>query len=820
MILESVTLSNWKSIPDLTVTLSEGINILYGPNEIGKSTLLEAMYIGLTGEAHSTKAVYKELVPWNTKVKARIELVLQNSVQERFVIHKSFPHGDAHLFLIDRERENRRLVAEGRDVNKAILEKLGIEKDLESMMRLLWVKQGEALNLFNPRQSNDAQLVAGGLKRKIERLIKERLSSPAAEEFYSRIQSEYNDYFLRSGKFKTAMNSAGKRVSDLETEKTRLTADRDRIREKLASFRSITEKIISIDTAISDTETKLRNTEQAKKQLTEKKKEWDALQRLRETYEPLRKSYTELVRLHARLETIREVLPAAYARKKVLIENRVREINEKLTQYREKKKQLERLRKEISPYRPVEEKEIEEVVELESTIKTLSVQLEKTQMQLSITPDKKISLGMRKDDDEAREITLLGPESLRVNQSAEITYPGHFSLKITGPLGEDAYINLSREKQKSTDKRTTILTAYGVENGKELREYAGRYRELAAQISRVQEELNSFEPDSLEEEKDGYEKEVARDSEQLELFGPPAGTKTAELEQYTNLRAIEQYITELEEEDRHLSGRRKEILADTCYEEFEAEVLLRKREIEEKTEQLRTLEPQEREQITDSMIEEKERTVESLRDRAARLKEEKAGMTGRLAGEEDLEEQLSEHEYRLRVTVEELEEEYRNSKAVALLLSLAEKEKHTRETETVQPVQERVSSFFYELTGGKYRGFHLDRDFKPVTVDALTFDGSSFSFSPSLLSVGAREQLSFLFRFALATRLAEEETQIMALDDSFVNTDPSRLATLFSLIADAGENIQFLIFTCNEQNFEKFSADCTMIDLAPLVRTA
>jgi DNA repair exonuclease SbcCD ATPase subunit len=821
MILEAVTLTNWKSIPNVTVNLCEGINILYGPNEIGKSTLLEAVELGLTGEAHSTKAEYKALVPWNTKVKALVSLLLRNNNGKRYVINKSFPKGDAELFLVDDEAPSRTLIAEGREVNSAILEILGIEEDLESLITLLWIKQGEALNLFNSKPSAGTQIVTGGLKQKIERLIKERLTSPVAEEFYSRIKDEYDDYFLQSGKLKTARNSAGKRVSDLESVKSGMMEEISAIRERLAAVRSISENMQSLDTAIAEAETKLKTAETGKNQLAVKKKAWDGLERLRETYEPVRKTFSELVQINNRLEAIRAELPAAYAQKRVLIENRIKEIEERLGQYRDKKNQLEQLKKEASSFKPVEEKEIETVVELETKIKTLSVQLEKTQINLSITPEKTVNLVVRKDDEQARERAVSGPETLKINQSAEIVYPGHFSVEITGPLTEEAYERLSRQQREADRKREKILNHYGVENGKELRDYAGRYRELTGKISRLQDELSAFDPDRLGKEKAGFEQDVEKDSEQLELFAPQErGAATAEALQFTTLREIEQHITGLEQEDRHLSRRKKEILADMDYEEFETDVLLKKREIEEKTEQFRTLEPRDREEITETMIAEKERAVEKLRDRIASLKEEKAGMAGRLTGGEDLEERLSEREYRLRRATEELESEYRNSKAAALLLSLMDNAKQEREAETVGPVQERISSFFEELTEGKYQGFYVDKDFRPVTVDARTFDGSSVQFAPSLLSVGAQEQLSFLFRFALATRLAEEETQIMALDDSFVNTDPSRLAALFSLISSAKQRIQFLIFTCNEQNFEKFRSECTMIDLGRLVRRA
>lgn len=50
MAISKVKIQNFKSFKDtFTLTLNKGLNVLVGDNESGKSTILEAIHIALTG---------------------------------------------------------------------------------------------------------------------------------------------------------------------------------------------------------------------------------------------------------------------------------------------------------------------------------------------------------------------------------------------------------------------------------------------------------------------------------------------------------------------------------------------------------------------------------------------------------------------------------------------------------------------------------------------------------------------------------------------------------------------------------------------------
>lgn len=92
----------------------------------------------------------------------------------------------------------------------------------------------------------------------------------------------------------------------------------------------------------------------------------------------------------------------------------------------------------------------------------------------------------------------------------------------------------------------------------------------------------------------------------------------------------------------------------------------------------------------------------------------------------------------------------------------------------------------------------VDSDF---TISERNQDGTVLGIDQ--LSIGAKEQLSFLSRLAIA-RIASSEGPIpLILDDDLVSTDNRRLKAIGKILEDLKE-IQVLIFTCHPERFKDF----------------
>lgn len=75
------------------------------------------------------------------------------------------------------------------------------------------------------------------------------------------------------------------------------------------------------------------------------------------------------------------------------------------------------------------------------------------------------------------------------------------------------------------------------------------------------------------------------------------------------------------------------------------------------------------------------------------------------------------------------------------------------------------------------------------------------------LSVGAREQIAVITRIALADILREAgQEACIVLDDALVNTDEERLERMHLVLGKAAQNQQVLILTCRERDFLQLGA--------------
>ena len=66
MKINSVYLNNFKKFKDKKFEFNPGLNIVFGPNESGKSTLISAILHGLFGDASSRSKEILNLKSWKT----------------------------------------------------------------------------------------------------------------------------------------------------------------------------------------------------------------------------------------------------------------------------------------------------------------------------------------------------------------------------------------------------------------------------------------------------------------------------------------------------------------------------------------------------------------------------------------------------------------------------------------------------------------------------------------------------------------------------------------------------------------------------------
>ncbi|HEO65486.1 MAG TPA: hypothetical protein ENI73_06390, partial [Spirochaetes bacterium] len=241
MIIKKVVLENWKQIDQLDIDLDHGVNLIHGPNEIGKSSLVEALNYVLLKESSSNKKEVKELMKWGTDLKAKIKVYFKLDEKD-YLIHKSFPKGETSLHISTNGDQVK--LSEGKTADQKILDLLNI-KDIKEkgLLDVFWSHQNSLSSYkFELDQNTKASLSDN---------IQKNLIQPKTEQFHRGIIESYSKFFTSTGRIK-----AGSGISENNTRLQKYYDDKNGINNKL-------NKIVELDQQITDSSKELSQIELA-----------------------------------------------------------------------------------------------------------------------------------------------------------------------------------------------------------------------------------------------------------------------------------------------------------------------------------------------------------------------------------------------------------------------------------------------------------------------------------------------------------------------------------------------------------------------------
>ena len=231
-----------------------GLNIIHGPNESGKSTLLEAIWSGLTLRSRVTGQRLERITPRGGGTPC-VELLFEHGGRS-FAVVKVFNglRGETRLIINDGNETTKLADEEAESTLRTSLglgERAGMSRSGDGHLGiwpLLWVRQGKSS--VEPSEA----LVEGGrssLGDRLADLAGEVLAGTGSEAVYSAVQSEYLRFFtekkgvdrggatsiLASGN--SLVGEARERLEELEDRQRQYRADVDRFVEIAEELRRI-----------------------------------------------------------------------------------------------------------------------------------------------------------------------------------------------------------------------------------------------------------------------------------------------------------------------------------------------------------------------------------------------------------------------------------------------------------------------------------------------------------------------------------------------------------------------------------------------------
>ncbi|WP_322994725.1 AAA family ATPase [Castellaniella sp.] len=176
-------------------------------------------------------------------------------------------------------------------------------------------------------------------------------------------------------------------------------------------------------------------------------------------------------------------------------------------------------------------------------------------------------------------------------------------------------------------------------------------------------------------------------------------------------------------------------------------------------------------------------------------------------GAHGLEEQRAKLTLKSAQTKRRHDELQRHAAALDMLLALLNAKRQAL-TRRIQAPLQRHLDHYLQLLFPQSR-LSVNEDLSPEQLIRSTHGRETHDAFPAL-SYGAREQMGLISRLAYADLLqAAGRPTLIILDDALVHSDPQRLSHMKRVLFDAAQRHQILLFTCHPDNWKDLGVTAT-----------
>ncbi|MCZ9297624.1 AAA family ATPase [Corynebacterium hesseae] len=839
MQLHSVELNNVRGVEHLEVKdLPEtGVVVIGGPNEAGKSTLVEAIDFALTEKHTANSKPVRALQPAGRDVGP--EVTLEATVGPyRFRIRKRWVKkrtSELHVFAprpgqwtgAEADGELERILSE--HVDRALLDALFVRQD-----------------------DNHEGIAAVGIPSLTAALEEETGASAVAEEseLLTRIEAEYKEYFTAktdkpAGDYKAAIaaladaeekhaaaeaalreldgvveryEAAELKKSEAEAALPAAAEECERRDGELVAARAAQEKVTVQEAAVT------RAAEAVTRAEEESARRKAVIAEHSAAVEAAERAATAVSEARERAEE------ESAARTK--LEEERAEVHKRYEAVRQERQRARRAQRRAE--REALGTRLEALTKLEETLAS-------RRRELAAAPDVP---NLKALEDAAREVTV--QERLRAAAAAKLYFSGKGSVAVDGEersleSGEELAVELREGTTLQVGEVTARYAAGAGESGEEGVEKA------RAELARLLEDAGC---EDLESARAAHEKHTelasAADSAARELAAALGGEDLGELRARFEASAEEAEDVEgaeeaakpreldvVEQEEEELRRKLDELdRAVAPYRENKAGAALevatvRAEEATAQRDAKAAAVEAARAQLSDANV------TTAIEAAQAKLQEERAVLAEMSAVDVDTAEHLAKgarthvdslkaavnaavgdmREFRglidmhsgaaedaekaaaeLEVARERHAAIERRANAARYLRTLMLRHRDAARQRYAAPFVTALNSLARTVFGGDV-DFELSEELK---VEARSRDGETVSFDA--LSGGAKEQLSILTRFAIAQLVSDEPVPVL-IDDALGSTDSQRLQLMAALFSKAGKSTQVIVLTCMPQRY-------------------
>jgi len=785
------------------VEFHPNLNVIFGLNRSGKSSLIDTIIAGLFGFSRKQKEYLNKryMQSWKKTDHFYINIDIELN-SDIYRITRDFNEKKEYIELQEKEEPGNII-----DIGKFFRENLGIE-DASFFLSTAILRQkdlNKTLENIKTVSNITQRLFVGSTEVDLEKLMNK------LKEDRKNIRTE-----------------SGKDRQDKKREYTVLTERLDELKGKLNRVKIKSEQIDNISETVKELEEEIPLLEEQykqKKDLLDKVKKAKSIkteiENLTTEHKKILRKINKIKKLNEQLEVLEtgleefsgfeEIMPLIEDidrkdEKRKNVEQNIEELEEEIDKLNEDNQKVEDELQTLKDFDKIEESEF---TRLEFKIETLQKEKESLEEELNRQGQ---TIDEQKHNNYGK-ISLAGiiltiiflASGLLTNKYLLI--PGLFSVLISVLSGikyfkkrtliKDLNSDISKLEEELNQKDTEIekteeelidkLNKLSCESVKEVSKKVNRYRELKHESNRLKNELDKTK-NKLNNNRKNLERIGAEIDEVLEK---------AEMNDLNELKKAVDRFKNIKSEIKNKQTALKEASEEQAIDywnkkriDVESKIGIKQRQFEE--EELEDF-SYSNEEINEWQLK-RDELNKSIKEKESKLSELKGKLVQLQEDYENLEDTESE--------IIEIEKQIKDLDilfdAYTIALDTLEEVKKEIEAE-YQPLLEKytnelftkfVGDDFEELilnTGKKYKLKIVSEHKKDITEEEL--------------SLGTLEQLYFALRLA-SIKIIEKEKYPVIIDDSFANYDHTAEEKVLDMIKEISNERQVLFFTCHNRFFD------------------
>ncbi len=806
MIISRITLSPFAGIPYLDLNFVDGLNVILGANEAGKSTVFHALYNVIFTEAKLTPGRFKKLmnrfIPVGGGDTIAVELYFKHKNTDHYLKRKWGPSPEAQLKL-----PNGNLISDESTIAEYLETCLSASEG--TCRAVLMTKQSGltgTLEALKNEHSDTVKSLGDILKTAVL-----ETDGVSIEKFRDHLETQFNDYFSHWNPAKN-YSDGGRGIEKPWKKQVGkiLQAYYDK-----ESVRVAFEKACQVEEAIDLANQNIAETRKEKDDIeryvaANKKAADDAQERkvLLAQIENVGKDLEEYKKIN-RDWPIRENTLQDLMKKLPEIEKKVEELMKKKIQA----EQSEKNRKNVEKYKAVStrkklvddaEKKLkstqvlteEDLSQIDSALKQLSLlkaELEAGKLSVVFEAKTSVIVSVTKDLEAPKKESLKPGESKPFEAGGRLRLD-HPDWRMEVTTGEGDFADLVQKIEAAEKVLDKLLKKHSVKSLEEAKEIHRKFETYRRALKTAQDNLKTDLGDTNLEKLESSIKNVAE--------GPAVEPLADVVEKLvTAQNQLEKIKTDLTRQEKVLDEYKvkyndPDSLLMTMTDSIQKEKDLNKR--------LNTLSPMpDGVEDVDLFIKEykhKQEELTRINKDLNKLEIERAGIHPPDQSSEELQEQLDELNEKFDIIL-------RKGKAIQRVKQVADELSEHLDEQAFLGLKSDIESAIAGMTNHRYEEIEIDES---LPTGFVRNDGSIVE--TDLLSAGTLDVLGLALRLSMANYFLKEQEAFLVMDDPFVDMDPGRQSNAANLLKEYSKTKQLIIFTCHPTHADLMGGNRVVID--------